>query len=283
MGSGAQLIAEKVIDVARTNRTMTVRTARREYAADLLLGADGANSLVRKKLARPFLRSEISIAAGYFVHGPCASDISIRSMTQQPGYLWSFPRPDHLAVGVCAPASASTSTDLRRQSLEWIQAHDLDTGPRSIRLEAYAWPIPSAGFNTADEFCAAGAGWMLLGDAAGLVDPLTREGIYYALLSGLWAAEAIAAPGARRPEEAYADRLRHEVYPELSRAARLSGLFFSPRFSSLFVTALRQSGPIRQVFADLVAGTQPYRGLRRRLLRTREWKLAGRAMQLVVQ
>ena len=73
------------------------------------------------------------------------------------------------------------------------------------------------------------------------------------------------------------------MYPELSRAARLSRLFFSPRFSRLFVAALSESGPIRQVFADLVAGTQPYRGLRRRLLRTREWKLAGRAMRLVVQ
>ena len=39
---------------------------------------------------------------------------------------------------------------------------------------------------------------MLLGDAAGLVDPLTREGIYYALLSGLWAAEAIAGDAGGR-------------------------------------------------------------------------------------
>jgi flavin-dependent dehydrogenase len=202
-------------------------------------------------------------------------------MTQQPGYLWSFPRPDHLAIGVCAPASAaSTAANLRRQSLQWIHAHGFcDAG----RLQPYAWPIPSAGFSRAEEMCAAGPGWMLLGDAAGLVDPLTREGIHYALLSGTWAAEAIAARGTQSPEAAYAARLRRDVYPELSRAARLSGLFFSPRFSELFVTALRQSGPIREIFADLVAGRQPYRGLRRRLLRTREWKLAGRAMQLVVQ
>jgi geranylgeranyl reductase family protein len=280
---GAQLIPEKVLDVARRDSAMTLRTASGEHRADLVLGADGANSLVRKKLARPFRRSELSLAAGYFVRDTCSSDIAIRSMTAQPGYLWSFPRPDHLAVGVCAPATgAVTSTDLRRQSREWIQARLPDVDAADARLEPYAWPIPSAGFNTADAFCAAGAGWMLLGDAAGLVDPLTREGIYYALLSGLWAAEAIVAD-TRRPEQAYADRLRREVYPELNRAARLSGVFFSPRFSRLFLTALRQSGPIREIFADLVAGTQPYKGLRRRLLRTREWKLAGRALQLVVQ
>ncbi|HTL00607.1 MAG TPA: geranylgeranyl reductase family protein [Vicinamibacterales bacterium] len=280
--SGAQLIAEKVTDISRLDRAWSVRTAHRAHAAELLLGADGAGGIVRKKVARPFLPSEISLAAGYFVHGISAPDIAIQSMTQQPGYLWSFPRPDHLAVGVCAPAGGSTtSNDLRRQSLAWIHSHH--NAGAGCRLEPYAWPIPSAGFNTAAGLCLAGPGWMLLGDAAGLVDPLTREGIYYALLSGAWAAEAIAARGASRPEAVYADRVRHEIYPELARAARLSGLFFSPGFSRLFVSALRESAAIRAVFRDLVAGTQPYRGLRRRLLATREWKLAGRALQLVVQ
>jgi geranylgeranyl reductase family protein len=281
VSAGAEHIAEKVTAVAQTDRSITIRTTAREYSVDFLLGADGANSLVRKTFARPFLRSEISIAAGFFVHGPRQTEIAIRSMARQPGYLWSFPRPDHLAVGICAPAGGvATSRHLRAQSGEWIDSHGLDAG---TELRSYAWPIPSAGFSSVDALQLSGNGWMLLGDAAGLVDPLTREGIYYALLSGIWASDAIA--GSSRPAAAfaYAERIRDEFYPELSRAARLSGLFFSSPFSRLFVTALRESGPIRQVFADLVAGTQPYRGLSRRLLRTREWKLAGRAMQLVVE
>jgi flavin-dependent dehydrogenase len=183
-------------------------------------------------------------------------------------------------VGVCAPANASTSTYLRRQCRDWIERRESGS---VTALEPYAWPIPSVGFGGAQEICAAGEGWMLLGDAAGLVDPLTREGIYYALLSGIWTAEAIAASGRERAERLYANRIRHEMHPELSRAAGLSGLFFSPKFSALFVAALRESGSIRRIFADLVAGTQPYEGLRRRLLASREWKLAGRALQLVVQ
>ena len=96
---------------------------------------------------------------------------------------------------------------------------------------------------------------MLLGDAAGLVDPLTREGIYYAL-----ALRPVGSRGARHgPQRAgaagiYAERLRAEIQPELARAARLSGLFFSPAFSALLVDALRQSAGIRDVFVDLVAG-----------------------------
>jgi menaquinone-9 beta-reductase len=201
-------------------------------------------------------------------------------MAEQPGYLWSFPRPDHLAVGVCAPAaSGARARDLLSQSRAWIHAQGL---PRSMRLEPYAWPIPSVGLRPASQRRAAGPGWMLLGDAAGLVDPLTREGIYYALLSGQWAADALMGPS-EQPEMAYAKRLEDEMYPELDRAARLCGLFFSAPFSRLFVAALRDSGAIREIFVDLVAGTQPYKGLKRRLLVTREWKLAGRALRLVVQ
>ena len=112
--------------------------------------------------------------------------------------------------------------------------------------------------------------------------PLTREGIYYALLSGQWAAEAIAGSVAPQAAALYAERLRAEVQPELARAARLSSLFFTHRFSSLFVAALGNSAPIREVFVDLVAGVQPYRGLRRRLLATGEWRLAAGAIRLAV-
>ena len=146
------------------------------------------------------------------MHGARASAITIRSITQQPGYLWSFPRPDHLAVGMCAPATeASTSTDLLLQTREWIESHGLHDG---TRLEPYAWPIPSVGFTKVDQMRAAGAGWMLLGDAAGFVDPLTREGIYYALLSGMWASEAIEGPGRRDGRKTPTpERVRDEVLP----------------------------------------------------------------------
>lgn len=279
VSAGAQLIPEKVVDIIRQGRTFVVRTHQGERPADFLIGADGANSLVRKTFSRPFARSEVSVAAGYFVHGASAAAIAIKCLPEQAGYLWSFPRPDHLAVGICAPASAHvSSSELRAQSRAWIENHGLH---HATRLEPYAWPIPSAGFTTADRLQASGPGWLLLGDAAGLVDPLTREGIYYALLSGRWAAEALSAtPG--RAEAAYGERVRHEIYPELNRAARLSGLFFSAAFSSLFVTALQRSGPIRRIFVDLLAGTQPYLGLRRRLLATHEWRLAGRAARIAL-
>ena len=60
-----------------------------------------------------------------------------------------------------------------------------------------------------------GPGWMLLGDAAGLVDPLTREGIYYALLSAQWAADALATASSERAASLYASRSITKSGPRL--------------------------------------------------------------------
>ncbi len=280
VSAGARLITERVVDVCRRSSRFIVKTDRGEHVVDCIIGADGPNSIVRKKLARPFSRGQLSVAAGYFVRGATSSAIVIKSMREQPGYLWSFPRPDHLAVGICAPAAHRVSSALlRTQSYHWIQQHGLDRG---ATLTPYAWPIPSVGDRDAMHMTVEGPGWMLVGDAAGLVDPLTREGIYYALLSAQWAADALATASPARAASLYASRVDDEIRPEIACAACLSGPFFSPAFSSLLVRALQESGAIREVFVDLVTGVQPYRGLRRRLLATREWALAARAIRLLL-
>jgi geranylgeranyl reductase family protein len=279
IAAGAHLVPERAVDIARHGARMAIRTTRGRYEFGHVLGADGANSLVRRRLARPFARADLSVAAGYFVHGATAPHIAVMTTEEFPGYLWSFPRPDHLAVGVCAPAVTHVASPvLRAQSAAWIRQHGLD---RRTRLAPYAWPIPSVGCQSRRDVSLGGPGWMLLGDAAGLVDPLTREGIYFALLSGQWAATALIAAGDSPAALRYSDQVLAEIQPELARAARLSRLFFSPAFSPLFTGALAESERVRAVFVDLIGGLQPYCGLARRLLATRHWTLAARAIRML--
>ena len=73
-------------------------------------------------------------------------------------------------------------------------------------------------------------------------------------------------------------QVRDEAIAELARAASLKAGFFRPAFTGLMMRALQESAAIRAVMADLVAGRQPYRTLKWRLLRTFEWRLAAKAL-----
>jgi flavin-dependent dehydrogenase len=263
--AGAQVERARVRDIAVDNRSVRLETSRGTRSASFVIGADGANSLVRRKLARPFGRAELSIATGFFAHGITSDEIVIELVTDPPGYLWSFPRPDHLAIGICVQADSGTTAEaLRAHARRWIERERLAAG---ARLEPYSWPIPSLRSQDLERLQLAGPRWCLAGDAAGLVDPITREGIFFALASGEWIADAILGDCA---SVRYADRVRDEIVPELMRAARAKTLFFRPRFARLLLDALQESAAIRAVMADLIAGRQPYASLKWRLLKTLE-------------
>ena len=273
--AGATLVSSRVADLARTEGGFTLRTTDgRSWSTPALVGADGPNSLVRRRLLSPFRRDQLSMATGFFADGVTSHEIVIEITTDPPGYIWSFPRPDHLAVGICAQAdSGCRPDDLARRCLAWIEATGI---ARGAPLRRYSWPIPSLSSRDFGRLVVSGSGFVLVGDAAGLVDPITREGIVHALHSATVASESLLS--SRPPGHAYAARIREELAPELARAARFKAGFFKPRFSRLLLRALEESAPIRRVMADLIAGEQSYRGLKWRLARTLELGLVRKVL-----
>jgi len=270
--AGATLITARVTDVTLEPGGARIHTKDGAYRTRFLVGADGTNSLVRRRLARGFGRDDLSIATGYFAHGVTSDEILIELISDPPGYIWSFPRPTHLAVGICAQAdSGATAAALRERAAAWIRATGIADG---ARLEPYSWPIPSLSVQSLRRVELAGPSWCVAGDAAGLVDPITREGIYFALLSGQWAAEAAIDGDASQ----YASRIRSEIMPELAHAAQLKASFFRLASTGLLIRALQHSPAVNGVMADLIAGRQSYLGLKWRLLRTLEWGLAWQAL-----
>jgi len=265
--TGAALRAERVRDVSWDSSGWRIATLHGSALASWVFGADGPNSLVRRRVSRPFERADLSIAAGFFVHGVESSTVAIMFEDDPPGYLWSFPRPNHLAVGICAQADTSHASTLLATTASWI-ARNVDGGSER---ERYSWPIPSLRLTTLERERPCGPRWMLLGDAGGMVDPITREGIFFALVSAEAAADSFLDAG--DPAERYAHRIRSLVYEELMRAALLKSRFFSPQFTALLLRALVQSAKIREIMTDLVSGRQSYAGLRRRLLGTLQFGL----------
>jgi flavin-dependent dehydrogenase len=275
--AGAIVVTERVAELEKAAGRFRLRaTDGTTWNVPLVVGADGANGLVRRRMLTVFDRSQISIATGFFVHGVTSREIVLEFTSDPPGYLWSFPRPDHLAVGICAQADAGVSPErLRTRAATWIDQAGLGRGER---LVSYSWPIPSLDAHAASTMPCSGDGWLLVGDAAGFVDPITREGIFFALLSADHAAASMLAGG---PIGEHYERRIRELRLELARAARLKHLFFRPAFIDLLLSTLRNSARIRSVMADLVAGTQSYRDLKWRLVKTREVAVAWRLLSAI--
>jgi flavin-dependent dehydrogenase len=111
---------------------------------------------------------------------------------------------------------------------------------------------------------------MAVGDAAGLVDPVTGEGLYYAVRSADLAADALlATPDS--PEYRYRGALQHEFTDEMELASRLAmrlylGKFLYGDVPSRMIQFMRRSPTFCHVLQDLFAGTQGYLDLKTRLL-----------------
>src|SRR5258708_2070927 len=119
----------------------------------------------------------------------------------------------------------------------------------------------------------AGEGWMAVGDAAGLVDPITGEGLYYAIRSGDLAASSLLAEVGGFTEKIahYRKLLRRDFGADLEFGSRLAKRVFHGRFlfgdiPSRMVQFTRRSPRFAGIMQDLFAGRQPYLGLKKRLL-----------------
>jgi len=110
----------------------------------------------------------------------------------------------------------------------------------------------------------AGNRWALVGDAAGLADAITGEGIYYAFKSAEILAHTIEQPGQ------YAVKVWQEIGRELARAAHMyrrfyRGSFLGGDFRKRTVQLSQRSRTLKTILGNLIAGNQPYLNLKKKL------------------
>jgi len=189
---GARWVRERVVAIKRKAGSWVVKTAEQSYAVKVLVGADGVNSVVRESTIGPLRAADRGFCCGYLVRGLEKEEMCIWFLPRLKGYLWVMPRGDHASVGI-GTAELSLSRSLKGELDLFVKSHY----PHAERLGMWAALIPNVkSFGTVST-PVAGRDWVLVGDAAGHVDPVLGEGIPYALIDGQLAAEAIAG---HRPE-----------------------------------------------------------------------------------
>jgi geranylgeranyl reductase family protein len=291
--AGAEVVFTKITSrgIKRTANGWTLRDGNGgEWSGKMLVGADGANSSIAKKLAGPLQASDMEVAFGYRAPLPEKGDAPtvIAFLPGWVGYAWAFPRLDHISFGIATTQDAfeHKALDLllwqfmfgyyRQREGGRTNIWKASQNPVDVSLEKdlrataerYAARIPGLADQTWENRRACGEGWALLGDAAGFADPVTGEGIYYALRSAELFADAFIQG---RPDE-YEQHWRQDFGGELRRASqmrrRFYGNFWGAPFTERMIAFARGHSGIKKVLGDLVAGEQGYVGLKKKLARS---------------
>src|SRR5215472_11660355 len=230
------------------------------HSTDFLVLAAGArNQLVPG--SRALQRDELEMTQGYFVP-QTADSITVKFLPQFEGYIWSFPRNDHLSVGICGSMASHTSAELKSHLNTFVANRHIDTEGAKF----YSHVLPSPQERTLSERPVVGRNWAMVGDAAAWVDPLTGEGLFYAIRSG----EILGKSIAEGCPEKYPARVKAAFCAELEMAARIVRRFYRGSFLGSAVTTrmvqfMRWSPVFRQLVGDLFTGAQDYSSLKQRL------------------
>ena len=188
-------LVERAVDRGATFRRERVASVDALPPARVVVGADGAHSVVRAHLGLPYGRRALAIR-GYAPTPPDRRGTQVIRYgdRRQPAYAWAFDRGDGLSnvgYGELLPADGEgdpPSRALLLDQLELLLPGSVDAGGQwkghHLPLSGWRWEQPDGRL-------------LLAGDAAGLINPMTGEGIYYAIATGIAAGRSAVRGPAR--------------------------------------------------------------------------------------
>jgi len=248
---------EALLDVELSGSTYELMTSKARRTAQFLVAADGANSTVRSCLDMPpFQRTSVAyqmeISGDPDLVKSWGESIALDFGHLSSGYAWLFPKADHFSIG--AGGTRREARELKPYCQAFIDFHASRIGD-TTPLKSRGHPVPTRTRGepiTADRV-------IFIGDAAGLVDPMTGEGIYYAIRSALIAAETIKTAIKSRDNNliTYQQRIDQELQPEFQVARTL--LFLLDLAPAYWVPRLmNETHPFWHYFHQIFMGEKTY-------------------------
>lgn len=229
--------------------------------ARALVGADGANGVTARLLGlQPAINPPVALEANYpyadGLPGLWRDTLALELGSMDGGYGWSFPKADHFNLGCGGYQSEGGRL---REHLAALQRHyGLDDLP-ARNLRGHHLPMRTPG-----QPITRGRA-LLVGDAAGLVDPMSGEGIFAAFVSGRLAADSISRllSGEEATLDSYEAAIERELMSENAAALVLRDAYHLWPWPCY--QALRRNELLRRSLCQLITGEKTYSDFLRQL------------------
>jgi geranylgeranyl reductase family protein len=244
---------ERFLDFYETDKGVIVKTDKNEYETKVLVGADGVNSNVAYKANLANRNKGIAVEAEVYVDkqniaekkGEVVVDFSVIN----GGYGWIFPKNDRLSIGV--GTFLNKLSDIKKR-LDDLLAKNMIDNSAEIKIYGHQLPFPDGneGIYNSEKI-------ILVGDATGLADPFTGEGIYNAILTANMAYNVIDRYLIKKCKlDEYTNKINKEIIPDIKWAYRLSLSVYNNM--SLIQKAIRSFPNALAYFIDIMMGDNNY-------------------------
>jgi geranylgeranyl reductase family protein len=257
--SGCKHVKEHVTSIRCNNSSWDVNTKENRYVFDIIVGADGVNGLVRKHVLAPIPNGDMGVCYGCFAMSDKEEKVVMKFFDDAMGYAWCFPRYDHLSIGVCS--QFSDAKRLKKKLHDFLAEYY-----PHVRIQSF-WggKIPMIHDKNFFDLPCCGDDWILVGDATGHVEPLTGEGIVFAL----WGAELAAKAICNGDIHSYDTLWKKEFGIDLIESCKSIDLFYntvvleniirfarrSKRFSTIINGIVCNELQQQHLFKELVANS----------------------------
>ena len=249
--SGAEFRKERVRSFVQEGHRWKIFTEKGEYEAEKLVGADGALSGSRHRLGLPAKLDDCFLALQCTL---CVQQdaVTFRFFPQTQGYLWAFPRVDGVVVGIVSKEwTPAGRRGIKEKLLDFIGQH-YPVEADSICMRGAYIPFFAEADYEDQRICA--ENWALIGDAARFVDPISGEGMYYALYSADILADCIVEDELLE----YAGLCREYFAGNLLKAFRGFPYIYQTEFIEAMTVLAGKSRPIREIISDMMVGDLNY-------------------------
>ncbi len=254
------LESQKIVTLSSENGSWILPTTDRIIKATILVGADGANSFVAK---------QISLNPPDIFHIGLHVEIPIRSIRKtkyldraitldwgvfKDSYGWIFPKGEMVSIGVKGPANLGKQLKLYFYDL--LRHHGISS--ENQNLSGHLIPHRISKRRISEKRA------LLVGDAAGLVDFWTGEGIFYAIKSSKMAAKQIKRflDGQQASLDSYETAVNQEIMPEITTSYQFSKLF--NYLSPLAFKVIRKYDYPWDIFCRIMRGDRTFLEVKKR-------------------